>query len=239
MAVRRVACVGAATVSVCGSCRRVYSHVMADDYERGHMTGVGEVLHREKVTTPRAIFAFVASIPLVLAIPGAVTLVGAGGPLAAAAALGAGVLLSLALGALMLVFASVRLVVSEGEVSIQLGFAGPRVAVADIASVSRGFSGTRSYGLGVMRDFAGMTTTVKMLGDNDRAIHIHKRDGSKLVIVTKEPDALFAALSEALARRDAALPRVRVEEPADDASVEAEADAEETARAARRGSVDE
>lgn len=193
------------------------------------MAGVGEVLHRVKASVGRGLFAFVASIPLVSAAAGATMLTGASlAPIAIV--LAGGVLGSLALGALMLVFAGVRLVISEGEVSAQLGFAGPRVAVADIASVSQGPSGTRSYGLGVMRDFQG-NTILKMLGDNATAVHIHKTDGTRLVLVTKENDAVLAAVREALARRDAKLPRVRVESVEDGPEGE---DSEDAAARARR-----
>ncbi len=206
---------------------------MADDYERGHMAGVGEVLLRVKQTTPRWLFAFLTAMPLIASSIAAVPLFGVGSfasivgaGLGALMLVGAGLLTSIGLGTLMLVFAGVRLVISEGEVSAQLGFAGPRVAVADIASVSRGYSGTNSYGLGVMGDFAG-NKILKMLGDNANAVHIHKKDGTKLVLVTKENDAVFAAVTEALARRDAKMPRVRVEAPVDDEAAEEAATSEE------------
>jgi len=206
---------------------------MADSYERGHMAGVGEVLHRVKASLPRGLFLFLATTPLLASgIAGAIVL-GTGSLAAAAGILGTGLLLSIGLGALMLVFAGVRLVVSEGEISAQIGFAGPRVAVADIVSVSRGYSGTNSYGLGVMGDFAG-NEILKMFGDNATAVHIHKKDGTKLVLVTKENDAVFAAVSEALARRDAELPRVRIEAPSEDATDEAvEAEAASSRKNAR------
>lgn len=212
---------------------------MADDYERGHMAGVGEVLHRVKATVSKGLFAFAALPPLLVGLFTGGFLLSADRLPQAAFVLAAGVLGTLALGALMLVFAGVRLVISEGEVSAQIGFAGPRVAVSDIVSVSRGYSGTNSYGLGVMGDFAG-NKILKMFGDNANAVHIHKRDGTKLVLVTKENDAVFAAVSEALARRDAKLPRMRVEAPADDdAALQAEAEAEaenasKTGESARR-----
>ena len=197
---------------------------MADDYERGHMAGEGEVLHRVKQSVPRGLFAFLAATPLIASSLAGAIVLGAGSLAAASGIVGAGLLVSLGLGVVMLVFAGVRLVISEGEISAQIGFAGPRVKVADIVSVSRGYSGTNSYGLGVMGDFAG-NKILKMFGDNATAVHIHKKDGTKLVLVTKENDAVFAAVNEALARRDAKLPRVRVEAPSEEASEEA-ADAE-------------
>ena len=203
---------------------------MADPYERGHMAGVGEVLHRVKASLPRGLFAFLASTPLLASVVAGAMLLGASSAATIAGIVGGGLVVSLGLGALMLVFAGVRLVVSEGEVSAQIGFAGPRVAVADIVSVSRGHSGTHSYGLGVMGDFAG-NQILKMFGDNATAVHLHKKDGTKLVLVTKENDAVFAAVSEALARRDAKMPRVRVEAP--DADADAETEAEERKRPAR------
>lgn len=211
---------------------------MADEYERGHMAGVGEVLHRVKASVPRGLFVFLTATPLIASGLAAAMLLGAGSLVTIAGIVGAGVLVSLGLGAIMLVFAGVRLVVSEGEVSVQIGFAGPRVSIADIASVSRGYSGTNSYGLGVMNDLRG-TTILKMFGDNAMAVHIHKKDGSKLVLVTKENDAVFAAVREALARRDARLPRVRVEAPIFHASLEAIADEVEPLRKEGRIAADD
>ena len=90
-------------------------------------------------------------------------------------------------------------------------------------------SGTNKVGMGVGNDLRG-TTTYRLWGDNARAVHVTKSDGKKLVLVTKEPDALLAALEEALARKGRAAPRVRVGEL--DAEEEPEAMAKKRARAA-------
>jgi hypothetical protein len=67
-----------------------------------------------------------------------------------------------------------------------------------------------------------------------RAVHVERTDGTRLVLVTREPEALHAALEEALRRRDAKLPRVRVAAVPDDER-DAVAEAETDAHARREG----
>lgn len=210
---------------------------MSDPYERAHMPGVGEVLHRQKATVPRWAVGLVIGLPLVMSAFFAVTLSAAGSLLAAGLTFGGALLASAIGGAAMITFATARLVVSEGELNVQLGFAGPRVALGDVARIWVGPSGTRKNGLGIRHSLGG-TTWVFMFGDNARAVHVERRDGTHLVLVTRETDALFAALEEAVARRDRALPRVRVAEPDQPASAGAD-DVEASAprvRTARRES---
>ena len=211
---------------------------MTDAYEREHMPGIGAVLHRQKQTVPRWAVGLVIGMPLAMTAFFASTLIAAGSVLAAGLAMGGALLASLVGGAAMITFASARLVVSEGELCVQLGFAGPRIAMGDVARVSIGPSGTNRNGIGIRRSLGG-TTWVFMWGDNARAVHVERKDGTKLVLVTKETDALHAALEEALARRDGKAPRVRIADPSDvDAVVaaeEAEANIAASAKVNRAG----
>lgn len=202
---------------------------MADAYERDEMPGVGEVLHRAKVTSPKWLMALSVLAPV---LPGAfvAATLAAAGQWGAALGLGLG---ALALGGmmsfLMVFFATTRIVVSEGELELKMGMFGPKIAIADIESVSIAPSGTNSIGMGAMNDLRG-TTIYKLWGDNRRSVHVTANDGKKRVFVLKEPEVLAAALEEAIARRDRkAGARVRVAD--DGAGIEAEAD---EAKAARR-----
>ena len=204
---------------------------MADAYERDEMPGVGQVLHRQRITSPRWMMAIAALAPLLPGVGIAATFAAAGlwGP-----ALGLG-LGALGLGALMsflmVFFAATRIVVSEGELELKMGMFGPKIPISDIASVSIAPSGTNSIGMGVMNDLRG-TTIYKLWGDNERAVHVTTNDGKKRVLVLKDPEVMVAALEEAMARRDRKTgARVRV---ADDAAVEAEAAADESGAARRR-----
>lgn len=195
------------------------------------MPGVGQVLFRHKATTPKRLTQLSVVLPLLCtAIPAAAfALAGTYGGAAAMAALGLG--LSLFFGLMALVFASARIVVSEGEVSVQLGMGGPRVAVADIESVALAPSGLNSVGMGIKSDLRG-TTYVKAWGDNKSAVHIRKRDGKRLIVITKEADAMVRAIEEALRRSGS--PRARVEIEADEpAADELEVRQEDHAERAR------
>lgn len=182
---------------------------MADAYERDAMPGVGEVLHRQKVTSPRWAMAIATLSPVIPLVGiGLVSLLG-GQILAGVGALAGAAALFGVLTFVMITFASARIAVSEGELHLQLGMAGPKIPMGEIASVAIAPSGTSKVGMGVGNDLRG-TTTYRLWGDNARAVHVAKTDGTKLVIVTKEPEALRAAIEEALSRKGRAAPRVRV-----------------------------
>lgn len=188
-----------------------YAGPMADAYEREQMPGVGETLFRHKVSSPRWLIGLVAGLPL--ALGGAF---GIGTVIGGALAVGLGILggaatLSALMAFVMITFSTARIAVSEGEVHIQLGFAGPRVPIDEIASVRVAPSGSNRMGMGVRKDLRG-TTTYTLWGDNARAVHLERTDGAKLVVVTREPDAMAQAVEEAVRRRDRARVRVAVDE---------------------------
>jgi hypothetical protein len=153
-----------------------------------------------------------AGLPLVLgAFAGIGTMIG--GPLL----LGLGILagaaaVSALLAFLMVTFSTARIVVSEGEVHIQLGLAGPKIPIDEIAGVRLAPSGSNRIGMGVRNDLRG-TTSYTLWGDNARAVHIERKNGTRLVLVMKEPEAMVQAIEEAVRRRDHTGVRIRVEVP--------------------------
>ena len=197
---------------------------MTDAYEREQMPGVGAMLFRHKVTSPRWLMLFVAGWPLLGGLAGALALAMDGQAMGALAALGGGAALGAVLGSLMLTFASARIAVSEGELHVQLGLAGPRIPMAEIAKVEIAPSGSNKIGMGVRTDLRG-SALYTLWGDNARAVHVTKTDGTKLVFVMKEPDAMARAIEEAMTRATRG-PRVRVE-------IADEHDAQEPSEASR------
>lgn len=190
---------------------------MADAYEREAMPGVGEMLHRQKVTSPKWALAIATLGPVIPLCGIGVTLLVGGQILGGAGALLGAALAFAGMSFLMVTFATARVAVSEGELHLQLGMAGPRIPIEDIASVSLAPSGSRRIGMGVRNDLRG-TTTYTLWGHNARAVHVTKTDGKKIVIVCKDPDALHAALEDAMSRKGRAGPQVRVEVEEDHAA---------------------
>jgi hypothetical protein len=206
---------------------------MGDDYARDAMPGIGQVLYRHKVTSPRWLMALLALLPAATlgGLGAALGLTGAVGTGEALGLLAGGLGLAALLGGLSVVFASGRIAVSEGELHVQIGLAGPRIPIAEIESVSIGPSGGHKQGMGASIDLAG-NRYLRLWGSNERAVRVVLRGGARLVLTTKEPDALAAAIEEALRRQGRAQPPVRVEAGASD--TEAEAESETEARRARR-----
>ncbi len=203
---------------------------MTDAYEREAMPGVGQVLHRHKVTSPRWAFALVLGLPLGFAAIAATGLALGGQLLGAGALLGGSLAYTALMTFVMVTFASARVAISEGEIHVQLGFAGPRIPIAEVAGVKVAPSGSNRMGMGVRNDLRG-TTLMTLWGDNQRAVHIERTNGTKLVLVCKEPEPMARAIEEALARRDRGQPKMRV---ATADAREAEAHDAERTDAARR-----
>ncbi|MCZ7686002.1 MAG: hypothetical protein M5U28_47480 [Sandaracinaceae bacterium] len=182
---------------------------MADAYEREQMPGIGETLFRHKVSSPRWLIGLMAGLPLALGGAFGIGTV-IGGALAAGLGIfGGAAALSALMGFVMVTFSTARVAVSEGEVHLQLGFAGPRFPIEEIAGVRVAPSGSNRVGMGVRKDLRG-TTLYTLWGDNARAVHIERTDGTRLVVVMKEPEAMARAIEEAMRRRDRAGVRVRV-----------------------------
>jgi hypothetical protein len=185
------------------------------------MPGVGEVLFRHKVTSPRWVIALTTLLPstLLLGLGTALSFVGKTG--AGLALVAGGLGLGALMGALMVTFASARVVVSEGELHVQIGMAGPRVPMAEIESVAIAPSGGNKLGMGASIDLRG-NRYIRMWGRNEDAVHVRLKSGTSIVLTTKEPEPMAAALREALARRDRMAPRVRVDAEQEVVAVESE-----------------
>lgn len=199
---------------------------MSDAFEREQMPGVGEVLLRRKVTSPRKIMALMTGIPLGVGALASIGLLIAGLLIPAIGVLGFALFMSALFTLLNVMFASARLVVSEGEFHLQLGLSGPRIPIAEIASVKLVRKRSRRRGMGVRNDLQG-TTTYQLWGGNE-AVHLEKTDGKKLVLVIQDAEPIVEAIATALKRRDA--PRVRVEAPDAQAAVDEEENEDAEAR---------
>lgn len=183
---------------------------MADDYEREQMPGVGEVLLRHKVTSPRWLMGLMTGLPIALGGIAAVGLAIAGEVMPGVGVFAGAAALSGLFTVLHVMFSTARIAISEGEIHIQLGLAGPRIPIDEVAGVALAPSGTNKVGMGVGNDLRG-TTTYRLWGRNDRAVHVTRTDGSKLVLVVKEPEPMARAIEEAMSRHARKGPRVRVE----------------------------
>ena len=183
---------------------------MGDAYEQEAMPGVGEVLFRHKVTSPRWLIALTTLFPstVLLGLGAAVSFAGETGP--GLALIGGGLGLGALMGALMVTLASARVVVSEGELHVQIGMAGPRVPIAEIESVKIAPSGGNKLGMGASIDLRG-NRYIRLWGRNEDAVHVALKNGTSIVLTTTEPQPMAAAIREALARRDRSTPRVRVD----------------------------
>lgn len=190
---------------------------MADEYERTQMAGAGEVLYRYRVTSPPWLLALAAGLPG-LGLFGAAIATAAAGAVGASLGFAAGGVALVGLMSIVhLVFAVGRIAVSEGELHVQMGLWGPRIPIRDIASAEAGSIPGRRIGMGAGYDLTGRMT-YRMWGDNAKAVLLTLTSGKKIALVMKEPDALLAAIRDAMGRASAAAetPRVRVEAPDED-----------------------
>ncbi len=183
---------------------------MPDEYERAFMPGEGALHYRDKVTIPRWAFAVVAGLPLAFGVVGAWALAAASAsPSLAALPLVGAALLSLLVSGVLLVFASGRIAVSDGELHLQIGPAGPRIAMDELESVEVKPSWSRARGLGV-KTTLGQPTLYNLLGDPAHAVWLRfKSERKPLVIVPRDAAALASALRKAMAPR----PNLRAEGP--------------------------
>lgn len=187
---------------------RLVTWAMADEYERTLMPGVGQVLYRHKVTSPRWLMLLSILVPLVSVSGVGLAMALAGSVVPGLAVAGGGLALGALMAFIMVTFASARLVVSEGEFLLHIGMGGPRIPIDDIEQVSIAPSGRNNIGMGVKMSLDG-TKLYTLWGDNARALHLGLRGGKKLIVVSKETDAIKSAIDEARARRARPLP-VRV-----------------------------
>ncbi|MEM9461935.1 MAG: hypothetical protein AAGF11_47690 [Myxococcota bacterium] len=177
----------------------------ADPYERKYMRGEGQVLYRAKQRAPAALTAVFGGLTLATAIP-----VLLGTP---------GAWLSMALTmpvmfVLWVLFAVLRVTVSEGSVKIQYGLFGPTIPIAAIESAElTTYSWVHFGGWGIRRGPKG-EWLYNMPGDGGKAVRVVWRDakGRRKVTLIGSKEAESLARSVARARR--ALPGAESESKA-------------------------
>jgi len=195
-----------------------------DDYEARYMAGEG-VIYRDKIKAPKTFFALLG-LPIFIQtvvfaavamqdkpVPPAIWLIP--------------VLTAAFLALMALLFAVLRITVTQKEVQIQYGLFGPKIPVAQIQSAEAVKYDWKDYGgFGIRRGRDG-SWAYNMMGDAGRAVRIAWTDGSGNKVVTlvasPDPDALARAIQQA---RGVAKPRLRVAPPPNMAEFEAEAEAE-------------
>lgn len=175
----------------------------ADLYERKYMPGEGIVLYRDKRRAPWQLQALFAM--------STVSVLGA--------ALGSGQLLALVLGVppvllTWLLFAVLRVTVSEGHVNVQYGLFGPKIPIQAIEHAEAISYDWKRYGGWGIRYAGNREWMYNMPGDGGRAVRITWRDarGTRITAIgSPRAEALLAAIHQAqralpAARTAAALP---------------------------------
>ena len=138
-----------------------------DPYERQYMKGEGLVLYRDKQRTPWLLTAAIAAAGLGMLVP---VFLGQAG-----AWIGAVVGLPILFLVLML-FAVLRVTVSQGKVQVQYGLFGPTIPISAIEAVApTEYAWTRFGGWGIRRGPDG-SWLYNMPGDQGRAVRIEWRD---------------------------------------------------------------
>lgn len=169
----------------------------ADPYEREYMKGEGLVLHRAKQRTPWVMTAVLAALSLTSVVP---VVMGAPG-----AWLGMAVTLPL-MFVLWVLFAVLRVTVSEGSVKVQYGLFGPTIPIAAIESAeATTYRWARYGGWGIRRGPDG-EWLYNMPGDQGRAVRVVWRDAKGRRRVTLIGSKDHEQMAEAIAKARKALP---------------------------------
>lgn len=184
----------------------------ADPYESKHMSGGGEILHREKMVGGRGWRAALLGVPV-----GTTVAVSLPAVLAQPSAVSIGFTIGGALLASVpyLLFSVLRVTVSTETVHVQFGLWGPKIPIASVLDCEAVAYDWKDYGgFGIKRSRDG-AWIYNMIGDQARAVRIRWMDGGEErvhLVSAKDPDALVAAIREARARAGLAegAPRVRV-----------------------------
>jgi hypothetical protein len=198
-----------------------------DDYERKYMSGEGEVLHRAKMRAPWWFFLFFAiPIAIELIVFGAIF---ATVPHASPAMLVLPGVIIPFLVLMALLFAVLRVTVTNKIVHVQYGLFGPKIPIEAIQSAAVVNYDWKQYGgFGIRRGRDG-SWAYNMVGDAGRAVKVVWTDKGKTnthLLVSSDPGALVSAIKEACT----GAPRLRVEDDsasADAIIAEAEREAEE------------
>lgn len=170
---------------------------VADPYERKYMQGEGMVLYRAKQRMPWQMLALLGGLGLTAVVP---LLLGV--PLA-------WVNLLTTLPILVVVwvlFAVLRVTVSQGAVDVQYGVFGPKIPIAAIESVAPvEYKWTTVGGWGIRRGPGG-SWVYNMPGDKGRAVKIEWRDAKGRRKVTLIGSKDHHTLAKAIASARHALP---------------------------------
>jgi len=199
-----------------------------DAYEAKYMTGA---LYRDKSTAPLA-YHLLFLLPVLIVLVSAVL---SHAPLAVPVASTLAVLLPWVL------FASLRISVTNAEVHVQYGLFGPKIPVASITSCEAVNYDWKQYGGWGIRYGKGGSVAYNMLGDAGRAVRVTWTKGKKtktVLLSSRDPERLAAAINQARAsaprptltqgERDA---RLRFPEAPQDAIEGAQGEEEEEAEA--------
>ncbi len=168
-----------------------------DDYERKYMAGEGLVLHRAKQRAPWMLNALFGSLSLVSVVP---VLTGVPGAWASA------LLTMPILFVLWMLFAVLRVTVSEGSVDIQYGLFGPTIPIASIESATATTYRWVRYGGWGIRRGPGGEWLYNMPGDGGKAVRIVWRDAKGRHKTTLVGSKDNEALAQAIAQAQKALP---------------------------------
>ena len=160
-----------------------------DLYERTYMPGEGTVLYRDKRRAPWQLQALFTGSALVVML----------------ATIGSGQLWALAIGLpplliIWLLFAVLRVTVSEGHVNIQYGLFGPKIPISAIQTVEAQSYDWKTYGGWGIRYAGKRTWMYNMPGDGGRCVRITWRDaqGTRVTAIgSKHAESLVAAIRQA------------------------------------------
>ncbi len=168
---------------------RVEQSTVPDRYEAEYMKADGTMLYRVKSRMPWQLGALIAGV-------GGVTVLGS----VLVGSLGSLFALPI-IAAIALLFAILRVTVSEGSVNIQYGLFGPKIPMAAIESAEAiTYDWKKFGGWGIKRSFDG-EWIYNMPGDEGKAVRIVWRTTKgkrKVTLVgTREAEPMAAAITQA------------------------------------------
>lgn len=160
-----------------------------DLYERKYMPGEGVVLYRDKRRAPWQLQALFAASGLSVLI----------------ATIASGQLWALAIGLpplliVWLLFAVLRVTISEGHVNVQYGLFGPKIPISAIEKVEAISYDWKTYGGWGIRYAGHREWMYNMPGDGGRAVRITWRDarGTRITAVgNRHAETLVSAIRQA------------------------------------------
>ncbi len=173
---------------------------------------MGGALYHDKIRAP-LFYHLIFAVAAVAALGAAIATAMHGG-LAAAVPPG---LAALVLPLVWLLFSVLRISVTKGEVYVQYGLFGPKIAVDDIehcAAVDYDWMKYGGWGIRFGRDGS---VAYNMMGDKGRAVEIRYRKGKrtkKVLVASPDPERLAAAILQARAAAAGEAPaKARIEAP--------------------------